>query len=297
MAVATIVSGSVHIVGIGTSSITASQAGNGNYLAASDVTKTLTVNSLSSQTITFNALPAKTFGDNDFAPGAMVNSLLPVTYTSSSLAVATIVNGNIHITGAGTTDITASQVGNNTYNLATDVVRTLTVSKSSQIITFNPLPAKKAGDADFDPGATSGSGLIVTYASSNTSIAMVVSGKIHIVGIGTVSITASQSGNSNYSPASDVIQTLTVTVGTAISEIEAPDVQCYPNPVHGILFVKRAHAHLAFMSLIDASGRVMLVKQLFTELESIDVSGLLPGIYVLRTIDGDHIQTYKIAVK
>jgi hypothetical protein len=79
------------------------------------------------QTITFSSIPAKTVGDADFSPGATASSGLPVSYTSSNTAVATIVNGNIHIVAAGTSIITASQAGNATYNPAPNVTQTLTV--------------------------------------------------------------------------------------------------------------------------------------------------------------------------
>jgi hypothetical protein len=164
------------------------------------------------QTITFTSLPSKVYGDADFNPGATASSGLPVSYTSSNTAVATIVNGNIHITGAGSSSITAKQAGNANYNAAPDISQTLTVAKANQSITFNPLPNKNAGDADFNPGATASSGLPASYTSSNTAVATIVNGNIHIVGAGTSIITASQAGNTNYNAATDVIQTLTVTV-------------------------------------------------------------------------------------
>ncbi|WP_442795366.1 YDG domain-containing protein [Pelobium manganitolerans] len=82
--------------------------------------------------------------------------------------------------------------------------------KGTQTITFAVLPSKTYGDADFAPGATASSGLTVTYSSDNTNVATIVSGNIHIVGAGTATITASQSGNSAYTPASDQTQTLNV---------------------------------------------------------------------------------------
>jgi len=211
-AVATIVSGNIHIVGAGTSTITASQAGNSTYNAAPDVTQTLTVTPLpkQNQIITFAALPVKVFGDADFSPGATASSGLSISYSSSNSAVATIVNGNIHILGAGTSTITASQTGDATYNAAPNVTQTLIVNKASQTITFNSLLLKVFGDADFSAGATANSGLIVTYSSSNASVATIVGGNIHIVGIGTTVITASQTGNTNYNGATDVTQSLTV---------------------------------------------------------------------------------------
>jgi hypothetical protein len=163
------------------------------------------------QTITFNTFPLKSFGDADFAPGASASSGLTVSYASSNIAVATIVSGNIHIVGAGTSTITASQAGDANYNAATSVNQTLTVNKINQTITFNALAAKAVGAADFSAGATASSGLTVSLASSNTAVATIVSGNIHIVGAGTATITASQAGNTNYNAATSVPQILTVT--------------------------------------------------------------------------------------
>jgi len=163
------------------------------------------------QTITFNTLTTKTYGNPDFAPGAKASSGLPVSYISSNTSVATIVGGNIiHIVGAGTSTITASQPGNSNYNAAASVARTLTVNKANQTITFSAPTATTYDNPDFAPGATTSSGLPVSYISSNPSVATIVGGNIHIVGAGTSTITASQPGNGNYNAAASVARTLTV---------------------------------------------------------------------------------------
>ena len=82
---------------------------------------------------------------------------------------------------------------------------------ASQTISFSALSTKAKGDADFKPVATSTSGLTVTYNSSNSAVATIVNGSIHIVGAGTAIITASQMGDATYKPANYVSQTLTVT--------------------------------------------------------------------------------------
>jgi hypothetical protein len=97
------------------------------------------------QTITFNALTAKIYGEADFDPGATASSNLTVTYSSNNHAVATIVNGKVHIVGAGTVDITADQAGNVDYQAAPSVPQTLTVNKASLTITANNA-AKVQGD-------------------------------------------------------------------------------------------------------------------------------------------------------
>lgn len=162
-----------------------------------------------SQSITLSQVIQKEMGDPDFSP-AIASSGLTVIYTSSNTTVATIVNGQIHIIGPGTTTITASQAGNEIYNAAKDRTQELTVSKFDQSITFNTLANKIVWDADFNPGATATSELPITYNSSNTAVATIVNDQIHIIGAGTTKITASQAGNEIYNVATDVSQTLII---------------------------------------------------------------------------------------
>ncbi|NJL14377.1 MAG: T9SS type A sorting domain-containing protein [Microscillaceae bacterium] len=208
-AVATVSGNTVTIVGAGTTIITASQAGNANYNAAPNVTQNLVVNK-ANQTITFAALAPKTFGDAPFDLTATASSGLPVSYTSSNTAVATVSGNTVTIVGAGTTTITASQAGNANYNAAPNVTQDLVVNKADQTITFAALPAKTVGDAPFDLTATASSGLAVSYTSSNTAVATVSGNTVTIVGAGTTIITASQVGNANYNAAPNVTQNLVV---------------------------------------------------------------------------------------
>ncbi len=86
------------------------------------------------QTITFDALSVRTYGDAAFSLVASSSSDLEVTITSSNTDVATVSNGSIAIVGAGTTDITVSQEGDDTYNAAESVTHTLTVEKARLVI-------------------------------------------------------------------------------------------------------------------------------------------------------------------
>lgn len=201
--VATVTNGSVHILGTGTTTITAVQSGDGNYNAAPSIAYDFKVSNLA-QILLFPEIVGKKVNDADFEPGATVNSGLPITYISSNLNVATIVNNKIHIIGAGTSTITASQEGNLTYAAASKQV-VLTISKLLQTINFPQIATKTYNDADFDPAATSSSGLAITYVSSNPAVATIVNGKIHIVGAGTASITATQAGNETYESTNSTI--------------------------------------------------------------------------------------------
>jgi hypothetical protein len=208
-AAATISGNTVNILGTGTSTITASQAGNANYNAATSVGQTLTVTP-ADQTIVFNSLPAKVFGDAPFALSATASSNLPITFNSNNSAVATISGNTVTIVGVGTATITASQGGTSNYNAAPNVEQTLTVSKANQTITFGLLPTKTFGDGPFTISASSSSGLPVSFSSSNTAIATVSGNTITILGAGNVGILASQTGNANYNAATVVQQLLTI---------------------------------------------------------------------------------------
>ncbi len=137
----------------------------------------------------------------------------PITYTSSNPNVAIVgADGQIHAVAPGTTVITAHQTGNDEYTPAEAVFQTFTVMKN-QLITFPALADKPTCSADFAAGATSSNSTIpLTYVSSNTAVATVsATGIIHIVGPGSATITASQSGNSLYNPATPKSQPLTIT--------------------------------------------------------------------------------------
>ncbi len=130
--VAVVENGKVKIIGAGSCDIIAIQQGDTIYKPAIPVVKKLTVEK-GEQTIDFPELPVKMNGEADFSPGVTTSSGLPVTYTSSNPAVATIVNGKIQIKGVGTALITARQPGNVNYNAAVGVTRELVVTPATAV--------------------------------------------------------------------------------------------------------------------------------------------------------------------
>ncbi|GAL84278.1 endoglucanase-like protein [Sporocytophaga myxococcoides] len=208
-AVAIIEENVVYVTGPGTAIITASQAGNGMYNAATSVSKTLTVSKIA-QSITGLADINKIATDAPFSLNAKSSSGLAVTYTSSNPSVATVSGNNITIVGVGITVITASQVGNSSYLPAESVKVNLTVGKAFQSISGLADINKIATDLPFSLNAEASSGLAVSYASSNPSVATIVGNKVTIVGAGTTVITASQTGNDIYPAAASISATLTV---------------------------------------------------------------------------------------
>jgi uncharacterized repeat protein (TIGR03803 family) len=96
--------------------------------------------------------------------------------------------------------------GANGKNPAGTLFYDATNSKTTQTITFNPLPPKTPADPPYALTATASSGLPISYTSSTTSVATVSGNTVTLVGQGTTYFTASQGGDATYFPATNVSQ-------------------------------------------------------------------------------------------
>ena len=114
----------------GTCTITASQAGSGDYLAADDVERSFTV-SKASQTITFADPGSKALSVGSFTASSSADSGLTVSLASSTGSVCSVTGSTVSLLAAGTCTLTASQAGNSNYDAATNVERSFSVTASS----------------------------------------------------------------------------------------------------------------------------------------------------------------------
>jgi Regulator of chromosome condensation (RCC1) repeat len=165
------------------------------------------------QTIAFGPLANRTYGGPDFGVSATASSGLPV-----SLAVSgncTVSGAIVHVTGAGSCTVTASQAGNADYNPAPDVSQTFSIAKAGQSISFDPLANRRVGSPDFRVDATASSGLPVSFAASGRCT--VGGAVVHLTGAGSCTVTASQPGNANYNAAPDLSRTFSVTPVTRVA--------------------------------------------------------------------------------
>ena len=193
-----------------------------NYWAAAVITDNASSVTISSATVGGNVTDG---GGNAVTDRGIVYSTtnnMP-TVTDTKLAIG---NG----TGAFSAALTGLTAATTYYLRAYATTATgtsygaanqFTTAKNPQIITFNSIPTKTYGDAGFDAGATSSSGLGVIYTSSNSTVATIVNNQIHIVGAGSANITALQVGDNNYDAAAPVTQNLTV--NKALLTITATD--------------------------------------------------------------------------
>ncbi|MBT1697598.1 6-bladed beta-propeller [Fulvivirgaceae bacterium PWU4] len=284
----------------GTVTVKASQAGDQNHKAAADVIRTFAVNEKLSQVITFATFAQRTFDQGNVVLNASASSNLGVSFTSSDNTVATIDGNVVVVKKPGTVVITASQEGNDIYNAAPQVNRTLVIAKGVQQIVFDALMEKTLGEESFRLDAKTSSGLPVSYTSSNTAVATINGDVVTIVGEGEAIITAAQTGNDVYASAEAVNQKLVVRLITEAEFTPDRSASAYPNPATDLLVVEtKVAASGSVVRVTDLHGRNMnvTVREADAFTHNIDVSSLPSGVYVVQVNLGARVITTQRIVK
>ena len=164
------------------------------------------------QAITFPSI-----ADIDISNSTTVN-LLATSDAALSIAYSldegdgSIAGDILTINSTGNFTVTATQVGNANYNAAQPISRSFVVTdsrKQDQTISFSSINEQVYGD-NLTLNATASSSLPIDYALTVGS-GTIANGVLTIEGVGSYEITASQSGNSDFNPAQDVIQTFEAT--------------------------------------------------------------------------------------
>ena len=222
--------GTLTFLKAGTATITAHQTGNGSFLAASDVSRSFTVNAIVPSAPTIGTATA---GDTQ----ATVTFTAPTSNGGSAITGYTVTSspGGFTGTGDGSGPITVTGLTNGTAYTFT-VTATNTAGTGSASAASNSATPKAAQTITFaNPGAqnfgttptltaTASSGLTVNFTSDTTDVCTVTSGgTLTFLKAGTATITAHQTGNGSFLAASDVSRSFTVnaivpsapTIGTA----------------------------------------------------------------------------------
>jgi uncharacterized repeat protein (TIGR02543 family) len=200
----------ITVVGPGTSTIHANQAGNSSFNAAIQVDRTLTVNT-KALTIVDVAATGKVYDGNATATitgtlSSRVGSDVVTLNLSGIYADETVADGK-----AVTSTSTLVGADEAKYTLTQPTGLTANIIQATQIINFGVLSNRIIGSGNFNLTATATSLLPVSYASTNEAVATVLGNVVTIVGIGSTNIIAVQGGNINFSAAPAVMRTLVVT--------------------------------------------------------------------------------------
>jgi hypothetical protein len=184
------------------------------------------------QSIEFPPIGEIRFGDRVVLQ-ATASSGLPVTFAMVS-GPGRIEGGNLTATNVGQIEILAAQAGNDEFDAAPSVARTVAVKKAHQSIEFDLPPSILWSELPYRLSATASSGLPVVFA--------IVSGPGRIEGnvyssesAGTPVIVATQSGDALFEAATAVERALEV--------LQVPELGVAVGGTSLFLSWPSAHAH------------------------------------------------------
>ncbi|NDI02298.1 MAG: fibronectin type III domain-containing protein, partial [Actinobacteria bacterium] len=214
--VCTVSGGGVNLVGAGTCEITASQAGNANYLAASDVVRSFTITKANQATLSMTSASTAVFGDTITlaAAGGSGNGAVAFGVDSGSCSIS---NGVLTLGDVGSAcNVYATKLSDSKYNLATSQTQSISVTKAGQSLSFtSTVPSAPLSGESYTPVAVAvstvtgdSSSVVPTYTASGTCA--ISDGAVIFVASGPCTVTAAAAASTNFDAAVDVIQTIVV---------------------------------------------------------------------------------------
>ena len=155
------------------------------------------------QSLNFPAIPTLTITPSKkFTNTVTASSGLSVTQASDNTVVATVSNNVLTLIGAGSTTITANQPGNALWNPVT-ASQPLIVIKGVQTLSFTAIAAQTyAANKKVTLSSSSSAKLTNTsYLIDNGAVGSISNNVVTLLGTGTATITATNSGNTYFAPA------------------------------------------------------------------------------------------------
>ncbi len=213
----TVTTGTLSATSSGTCLVTATQASDTNYNAASSVQTTVTF-SKASQTITWTAPGPKTWvvgGAGTFSLGSASDSSgSTVTFASSTTSICTVALTTVTMVSAGTCTITPTAPAQGQYVLSVGNPSNITINGASQSINWTAPGAQtfvSGGAGTFSLGSASdSSGSTVTFASATTSVCTVALTTVTMLTPGTCTITPTAAAKGNYAATTGSASNITI---------------------------------------------------------------------------------------
>ena len=234
------------------------------------------------QSVSFDPIPQKTYGDADFILTASASSGLPVQYSSSDPAVVSIANNIVTILNAGSTTITASQPGNISFNPAEPVSQLLTIDKASLTATADD-KTKFYGD-EIPPLTVSYSAFKMTDDASSLDsppVATTTALQTSDPGLYPILLTGGSDNNYTIALATGELEIMFI---TSVSTEFGKTATVFPNPATNRISIQlnSLESSAENITIIDLKGitKDVTAVQGRSEIE-LDISGYASGVYIL----------------
>lgn len=248
--------------------------------SSNEVYRVLTIVEKSDQTISFDELPLRIYGDEPFSLTASASSGLSINYASSNPEVANVAGEIVHLTGSGSTMITASQPGNEAYNAATDIDRTLTVSKAELLVNADH---KTKLQGEMNPEFTmSFEGFVLNEDESVLDMLPVAICNVDQSsppGEYPISVSGGDDNNYSFSYQDGILTIEPIT--NAVASLEK-GLSVYPNPAHeNVIINSSGEDMIQTVRIIDSHGSEVFFKSIMSNSAYLDCSMISNGMYIL----------------
>ena len=266
-AVCALAGSSVSILGAGTCTIRANQAGDGSYEAAAQAEQSFAA-AKAAQSIAFTSIApgSAVFGGAGYTVSATATSGLAVSFSiaPASAGVCSLSGSSVSIAGAGTCTVLADQSGNADYEAAPQVQQSFAVAKAAQSASFTSTAPSGAvlGGPAYTVTATATSGLAVSYsiAAASAGVCSLSGSTVSPTGVGTCTILADQAGSADYEAAAQVQQSFAVAKAAQSISFGStpPSGAVYAGPAYTVAATASSGLPVSF-SLAPASAGVCTV--------------------------------------
>ena len=241
------------LIGTGTCTVVASQAGDATFAPAAALSSSFSV-AAAPQTITFISPGNQRLGIPPAALLATASSGLAVSFTSATTSVCTVSGTTLNLLAIGTCTVNANQAGSNIFAPAATVSQSFAVEALliAQSISFNSPGNQTVGSVPPALVASATSGLPVSLASTTPGVCTVTGTTLALLSAGSCTVAASQAGNATYAAATTVMNTFTVVGAPQSISFAGPGNQAIGTPPLALVATATSGLPVSFASTTSA---------------------------------------------
>ena len=215
--VCSISAGTVTFNHVGTCTLDFNDPGNTDYVPATQAVQVVSVGQ-GANSITVTSTDTSATVGSTYVPTATATSgdTVVITVDSSSSGVCSISAGTVTFNHVGTCTLDFNDPGNTDYVPATQAVQVVSVGQGANSITVTSTDTSATVGSTYVPTATATSGdtVVITVDSSSSGVCSISAGTVTFNHVGTCTLDFNDPGNTDYVPATQAVQSFTVTANT-----------------------------------------------------------------------------------
>mgnify|MGYP000199155439 CR=1 FL=1 len=204
-------------------SVVATKAGDANWYATSSAAQSITVTRAAQATLTVAAASTQAFGTTQLLNYAGGSGDGAVTYAATGACSAS--GATLTIGAVGTNcSIIATKAQSTNYLAATSAAFAITATQAAQTVSFTTTASSPTALGSYTVAATATSGLSVaiTVDSASASVCSISGATVSFLTGGSCVLNANQAGNTNYTAATQVPQTINVALAAQTITFATP---------------------------------------------------------------------------